>query len=110
MGRQGPTLPPIGDHGHHDSTDGTDIPLELWCLLQTELTELFHAWRHNRPGIGEELGSAAGAGAWPESTHGSPKVSITSTEPSSVVGMKAGDVIRMLTPGGGAWGPPPKDG
>lgn len=26
------------------------------------------------------------------------------------VRLRAGDVIRMLTPGGGAWGPPPEDG
>lgn len=37
---------------------GTDIPLEL-CLLQTELTKLFHAWRQNRPDIGEELADVA---------------------------------------------------
>jgi N-methylhydantoinase B/oxoprolinase/acetone carboxylase alpha subunit len=26
------------------------------------------------------------------------------------VRLKAGDVVRMLTPGGGGWGPPPEDG
>jgi NTP pyrophosphatase (non-canonical NTP hydrolase) len=36
----------------------TDVPIEF-CLLQGEVAEAFHAWRHRRPELGEELADVA---------------------------------------------------
>jgi NTP pyrophosphatase (non-canonical NTP hydrolase) len=36
----------------------TDVPLEF-CLLQGEIAEAFHAWRHRQPDTGEELADVA---------------------------------------------------